>query len=116
MNTAPFLERLNAGEKFISDGATGTNLINRGLPRGVSSEAWVLERPDEIVRLHQDFIKAGAQIILTCTFGANSIRLNESKLKGRVQEVNQRAVELARQAAAALQLSLQPPWARWENY
>jgi 5-methyltetrahydrofolate--homocysteine methyltransferase len=95
-----FLERLHSGEILLADGATGTNLFARGLPRGVSSEAWVLDNPQEIIKLHQDFIEAGAQIILTCTFGANPRRLEESGLGGRSPEVNQKAVELAQQAVA----------------
>ena len=98
MNQIPFLSRLKSKRHLIADGATGTNMIQRGLPRGTSSEKWMLEKPDEIIRLHKDFINAGAQIILTCTFGANSYRLVESGLNGREIEVNQRAVELAREA------------------
>ena len=98
MSQPPFLDHLKSGQILIADGATGTNLIERGLPRGISSENWVLEKPEEIVRLHKDFIEAGSQIILTCTFGANTFRLDESGLSGREIEVNQRAVQLARQA------------------
>jgi 5-methyltetrahydrofolate--homocysteine methyltransferase len=95
-----FLERIQSGQVLIADGATGTNLQQRGLGRGVAAEAWVLERPDEILRLHRDFIAAGANIILSCTFGGTSIRLaSEASLAGRMAEVNRRAVELARSAA-----------------
>lgn len=99
-----FLDRLHSGEVLLADGATGTNLFARGLPRGTSSEAWVLENPKEIISLHQDFIQAGAQIILTCTFGANPLRLEESGLGGRTTEVNQKAVELAKKASAGSQV------------
>ena len=95
-----FLEWIQAGRVLVADGATGTNLQQRGLERGVPSEEWVLERPEEILRLHRDFIAAGANIILTSTFGASRIRLQVGNtLKGRAAEVNRRAVELARQAA-----------------
>ena len=95
-----FLERIQAGRVLVADGATGTNLQQRGLERGVPSEEWVLERPEEILRLHRDFIAAGANIILTSTFGASRIRLQVGNtLKGRAAEVNRRAVELAREAA-----------------
>jgi 5-methyltetrahydrofolate--homocysteine methyltransferase len=93
-----FLEQLKTGKILVADGATGTNLQARGLPRGVSGESWVLEKPEEIVRLHTDFIQAGADILLTCTFGASPIRLEDGELAGRAMEVNRRAVELARQA------------------
>ncbi len=96
---ASFLDRLRAGEVLVADGATGTNLQQRGLGRGVSSERWVLDNPDQIVRLHCDFIEAGSDLILTSTFGATSIRLEQSGLAARCAEVNRKAVNLARQAA-----------------
>jgi len=96
--SSSFLERVRSGELLISDGATGTNLLARGLPRGMPGEAWVLERPDEIVRLLGDFIQAGADILLTCTFGASPLRLAGSEFADRSGEINRRAVALAREA------------------
>ena len=93
-----FLESIRSGQRLVSDGATGTNLIARGLPHGTTSEHWVLEQPEQIIRLHQEFVAAGANLILTSTFGATSLRLAGSSLAGRAAEVNQRAVALARQA------------------
>lgn len=98
-----FLERLNAGQVLVSDGATGTNLQKRGLARGTAAERWVLEQPEQILQLHRDFIQVGADVILTCTFGGTRLRLEHSGLTEQVAEVNQRAVELARQAAAGTQ-------------
>jgi 5-methyltetrahydrofolate--homocysteine methyltransferase len=97
--TRTFLQRLQAGEILVSDGATGTNLQGRGLERGKPGEVWVMERPEEIVRLHRDFISAGSDIILTCTFGGTRLRLEREGLAERAFELNQRAVELAYQAA-----------------
>lgn len=94
-----FLDRLHAGQVLVADGATGTNLQQRGLARGVSSERWVLENPEQIVTLHRDFIAAGSDLILTSTFGATTIRLEQSGLAERAAEVNRQAVALARQAA-----------------
>ncbi len=85
---------------LISDGATGTNLIARGLPNGVTAEHWVLEKPDEILRLHHDFIENGSNIILTSTFGGSAIRLKHAGLVDQFKEVNSRAVQLARHAAS----------------
>jgi 5-methyltetrahydrofolate--homocysteine methyltransferase len=98
MTPTPFLERLKSGQVLVSDGATGTNLQARGLELGKPGEVWVIERPEEIVGLHRSFIASGSDIILTCTFGASSVRLEQVGLNASVEEVNRRAVELARQA------------------
>jgi 5-methyltetrahydrofolate--homocysteine methyltransferase len=94
-----FLSRIENNEHLIADGATGSNLIARGLPSGETGEFWVLEQPDQIIRLHKDFISAGAEIILTCTFGASCIRLKGSRLEGKADYINRKAVELAHNAA-----------------
>jgi 5-methyltetrahydrofolate--homocysteine methyltransferase len=98
MTKIPFLQRLQAGELLIADGATGTNLLQRGLSRGLTPENWVIDQPEQILQLHQDFIAAGSHIILTSTFGASSVRLRDSSLDGRAVEVNQRAADIALQA------------------
>ena len=84
---------------LVSDGATGTNLIQRGLPQGKTAEEWVLENPEIILQLHKDFIKAGSDLILTSTFGGSKIRLEQSGIADRFSEVNSKAVDLAREAA-----------------
>ena len=84
---------------LVSDGATGTNLIQRGLPQGITAEQWVLENPDKIIQLHKDFIAAGSDIILTSTFGGSKIRLEQSSLGDSFNEVNSSAVALAKKAA-----------------
>jgi 5-methyltetrahydrofolate--homocysteine methyltransferase len=96
-----FLEALKSGKVLLTDGATGTNLQQRGLERGETTERWVFERPGEIVRLHRDFIAAGADLILTCTFGGTSIRLEHAGLAEQAAELNTEAVILAKEAAGA---------------
>jgi 5-methyltetrahydrofolate--homocysteine methyltransferase len=98
MTPTPFLDRLKAGQVLVSDGATGTNLQARGLALGVPAEVWVLENPEEILGLHRAFIDAGSDIILTCTFGGSSVRLEQVGLHAKAADVNRRAVELAQQA------------------
>jgi len=95
----PILQRLASGEILIADGATGTMLQAAGLPTGTPGEAWVLERPEEIMRLHRAYVEAGSQIILTTTFGGTRARLKAAGLDVRVEEINRRAAELARQVA-----------------
>ena len=99
MTKKSFLERLQDGQILISDGATGTNLQKRGLPHGVTAEQWVLEQPDQIERLYRDFIQAGSNIILTCTFGGSPVRLEHAGMPGKTAEVNKQAAQLAHKAA-----------------
>lgn len=94
-----FLQAVQSGNLLISDGATGTNLQRRGLPAGKPSDLWVFDNPEEVVRLHREFIDAGSNIILTDTFGGSSRSLAKTDLAGRSEELNRRAVELARKAA-----------------
>ncbi len=94
-----FLERLKAGEHLVADGATGTNYQRMGLALGTVPEEWVFDEPDKVLQLHRDFIAAGADIILTDTFGGTRLRMRDSKYADRADRVNYRAAELARQAA-----------------
>jgi methionine synthase I (cobalamin-dependent) len=96
-----FLERLHAGEILVADGATATNYQQMGMAIGVAPEEWVFDEPDKVRGLHAAFIDAGADIILTDTFGGTSLRLRESRYAGHATELNRRAAELARQASAA---------------
>lgn len=96
-----FIKRIKNGDVLVSDGATGTNLQQRGLARGEAAESWVLHRPQEILALAQSFVAAGADLILTCTFGATSIRLQAANLQDQAEAINMQAVEIARQAATS---------------
>jgi methionine synthase I (cobalamin-dependent) len=93
------MERLASGGVLIADGATGTMLQAAGLPRGMPGEAWILERPEEITRLHRAYLEAGSQIILTATFGGTRARLKTARLDAEVAKINRRAAGLARRAA-----------------
>jgi len=94
-----FLDLLRSQKIMVSDGATGTNLQKVGLAAGVSPETWVMEQPQKILDLESAFVRAGSDIILTCTFGATSLRLKDGSYANRVVDINHRAVELARQAS-----------------
>ena len=84
---------------LLADGATGTNLFEMGLMSGDPPEMWNLDHPDRITALHQSFVDAGADIILTNSFGGNRRRLALHKLEGRVRELNARAAGNARAAS-----------------
>ncbi len=96
-----FLHRLNAGEILVADGATGTNLQKMGIQPGTPPETLVMDDPDTVLKLETAFVQAGSDIILTCTFGGTRLRMKESKYAERAPEVNLRAAELARKAAAS---------------
>ena len=94
------LEAFIESRKFaVIDGATGTNLMRMGLPSDQPPEKWVLENPEAILQLHRAFIEGGADIVLTSTFGASRLRLESAGLAECFEEINRRAVEIARQAA-----------------
>jgi 5-methyltetrahydrofolate--homocysteine methyltransferase len=96
-----FLERLNSGEILVADGATGSNLQKMGLKAGQAPEDLIIDNPDILMELEGMFVKAGSDLILTCTFGGTRMRMKDSKYQDRAPEVNARAVELARKAVAA---------------
>jgi 5-methyltetrahydrofolate--homocysteine methyltransferase len=91
-------DRLGQPGVLIADGATGTLLQRAGLPRGAAPERWNLENPDAILAMHRGYATAGADIVLTNSFGGNRLRLKGHGLDDRVHEVNRTATQLARQA------------------
>jgi len=97
----PFLAKFQSGKTLVADGATGTNLQKMGIKPGTPPEELVLDQPDLILGLERSFVEAGSDLILTCTFGGTRLRMKESKYADRVAEINQRAVEIARQAASS---------------
>lgn len=96
-----FLERIDYGRALVADGATGTNLQAAGVLAGGHTEDLIIDRPDIILALEKQFVAAGSDIILTCTFGATSIRMQGSKYAARLEEINLRAAALAREAAGS---------------
>jgi 5-methyltetrahydrofolate--homocysteine methyltransferase len=93
------LSRLKRGRVIVADGAMGTMLQAAGLPAGTPPEGWLLENPAPTRDVHRAYIEAGADMILTCTFGGTRTRLERGGLAERVAEVNRRAVEIAREVA-----------------
>lgn len=85
---------------LLADGATGTTLFGMGLQSGDAPELWNVDEPDKIRAMHKGFLDAGADIILTNTFGGNKHRLKLSNDAHRVRELNMAGVERAREAAA----------------
>ena len=95
---ANFRNALNSNRILILDGAMGTMLQARGLPAGEHPEEFCLNRPDVLEGIHREYIAAGADIILTCTFGGSRLKLPAGL---EVIPFNRRMAEIARQAADA---------------
>ncbi len=92
------IEKLLKKRVLVLDGAMGTQLHIHGMKTGVSPEIWALKNHDVLKNIHQDYCLAGSDIIYTCTFGANRIKLNEYG-KHNVMEVNRDLAKLAKSAA-----------------
>ncbi|WP_331374609.1 betaine--homocysteine S-methyltransferase [Sinorhizobium chiapasense] len=84
---------------LLADGATGTSLFAMGLEAGEAPELWNEAKPENITKLHQDFVDAGADIILTNSFGGTRHRLKLHQAEDRVHALNKRAAEIARAVA-----------------
>lgn len=93
-------ERLKTGV-LIADGAMGTMLQEQGLAAGQAPEEWNLSHPEVMGRIHRDYIRAGAEMIVTNTFGANRIKLKKAGLDDKTEETNTEAVRTAGRAAEA---------------
>lgn len=96
-----FIRLLKNKPYLLADGATGTNLFAMGLTAGEVPEFWNVEHPERIAKLHQGFIEAGSDIILTNSFGGNRYRLELNGAQDRVDELNEAAARIARQQADA---------------
>jgi 5-methyltetrahydrofolate--homocysteine methyltransferase len=84
---------------LLADGATGSNLFERGLQSGDAPELWNSDHPERIAQLHRAFVDAGADIILTNSFGGTRHRLKLHKAEQRVAELNETAARIARAEA-----------------
>lgn len=83
----------------LLDGATGSNLMLAGMPKGCCTEKWILENPKAILDLQRRYAEAGSQIIYAPTFQAQPIALEKVGLGEQVEKVNADLIALSRQAA-----------------
>ena len=81
------------------DGATGSNLLKRGMPAGVCPEKWILENKEVLIKLQREFIEAGSNILYAPTFSANRIKLKEYGLEEQIREMNHELVAVCKEAA-----------------
>ncbi|MDP6225894.1 MAG: homocysteine S-methyltransferase family protein, partial [Anaerolineales bacterium] len=73
---------------LLADGAMGTMLFEAGLEFGYPPELWNVERPEVVKAIQRSYIQAGAQLLLTNTFGGSRFRLRQHGLRERVYELN----------------------------
>jgi methionine synthase I (cobalamin-dependent)/5,10-methylenetetrahydrofolate reductase len=97
---ATFLEALASGP-LVVDGAMGSQLFERGVLYNACLEELNLSRPELIRKVHEDYVRAGANVIETNTFGANAMRLDKHGLSSKVTLLNEAGVRVAREAAGA---------------
>lgn len=94
-------ELLSQKQIVLADGATGTNFMKMGLEPGFPPDLWNLSEPQKPEALHQMFVDAGSDIILTNTFGANAPRLKLHKAEDQTYEINKAGAEVAGLVAEA---------------
>ena len=93
------LNALIADGPVILDGATGTNLMEKGMPMGVCPEAWILDNKEIMIDLQKRYVEAGTQILYAPTFTANRIKLEEYDLSDRLEQMNRDLVKISKAAA-----------------
>lgn len=84
---------------FLLDGAMGTELFAAGIEAGVCNDYLNIESPDLVLGVHQRYLKAGSDAVLTNTFGANKYSLERHDFADKVIEINSAAAKIARKAA-----------------
>src|SRR5882672_227122 len=98
--TQEFREQLSR-RVMVADGAMGTVLYSRGVFINRCFDELNLSSADMVRQIHQDYVKAGAEILETNTFGATRQRLAAFGVAEKLKEINRAGVRLAREAAAA---------------
>lgn len=115
--TEAFLDALARGG-LVVDGAMGTALYERGVLYNQSFEHLNLTRPELVEQVHDSYVRAGADVISTNSFGANRFRLAAHSLQAEVEPINRAAVALARESAgddAFVSASVGPTGLTWRT-
>lgn len=96
MITKEAFSHLCAQGPVLLDGATGSNLMKAGMPRGCCTEEWILANPKKLVALQRRYVEAGSQILLAPTFQAQPIALEKVNLHKQTEAVNAHLASLTR--------------------
>lgn len=97
MTKQEFRELAESGVLLL-DGAMGTGLMKAGMPMEACPENWAVEHPEVVIRLQEEYIHAGAQILYAPTFGANRIKLAEYGLENQMEILNEALVAMTKTA------------------
>src|SRR3954465_1826041 len=92
-------ELLDPSRIVLFDGAMGTMLYGKGVFINQCYDELSLRAPDLVSEVHRAYVKAGAQVLETNTFGANRIKLTQYGLESQVRDINLAATKIARAAA-----------------
>ena len=93
------IDQLKYGKILVSDGAWGTFLQTKGLQPGECPESWNISHPEEVLDIAMKYIKAGADLIETNSFGGSRFKLEKYGLGDKVHELNSAAAKISRKAA-----------------
>lgn len=85
-------------KRLVCDGAMGTQLMLAGLEQGASGEMWNLTHPERVLKIQQSYVLAGADCIITNTFGANGLMLARHRHEQELEPINRAAAQIAREA------------------
>lgn len=99
MTKEEFQKFVESGHPVYLDGATGSNLLKRGMPAGVCPEEWILGHKEVLLALQKEFAEAGSHVIYAPTFSANAVKLREYGLEDRIGQMNQELVAISKEAA-----------------
>ncbi len=98
LNKAQWKELCESGFVLL-DGATGSNLIKRGMPAGVCPEEWILSHPEVLLKLQKEYVEAGSNVIYAPTFTCNRVKLSEYGFAERQKEIIHKLVAISKEAA-----------------
>ena len=93
------LDEIKQNKILLSDGAWGTFLQEKGLKPGECPELWNITHRNEVLDIAESYLLAGSDIIETNSFGGNIFKLSQYGLEDRVNEINQAAAAISREAA-----------------